>query len=110
MEVKENRFQWFFTFISKNAQTRLVGFTTALIIVLVMVAYFQWKQHLTDDIEVKKAFKEEISRLTKSIQYKDEKYNELADDYINYVKIVTQRNDSIAKENQEFINELRRAK
>ncbi|WP_298220801.1 hypothetical protein [Flavobacterium sp.] len=107
MDIENNRFQWFFTFIGKSAQTRLIGFTTATIIFLSLIAYSQWKQHLSDDKETIKNLKEEISRLTKSVQYKDEKYNELSVDFINYVKDVTKRNDSIAEDNQKFLNELR---
>lgn len=110
MEVENNKFQWFFTFIGKNAQTRLIGFTTGAIILLSIIAYSQWKQHLNDDLEAKKSLKEEISRLTESIQYKEEKYNELSADFIDYVKGVTQRNDSIARDNQNFLNELRQKK
>jgi len=110
MEVENDKFQWFFTFIGKNAQTRLIGFTTGAIILLLIIAYSQWKQHLNDDLEAKKALKEEIQRLTESVRYKDEKYNELSADFINYVKGVTQRNDSIARDNQNFLNELRQKK
>lgn len=108
LQAMNDNFQSFFTFIGKNAQTRLVGWTTATILFLGVVVYSQWNQHLQDDKKILDSKNAEIDRLIKSGNYKDERYNQLSTDYLDYIKTVTQRNDSIAADNQRFLNELKK--
>lgn len=100
----------FMSFIGKRPQTRLSGFTTALIIGLSLLVYFLWQQHLvSDSIIVKNLETERDNAFQERDDYKN-KYLNAVDRFVEYSDQVTRRNDSIAYDNQKFIKELKTIK
>ncbi len=99
-------FKYFFTFISKSPAVRLAGFTTIGFLFFGWISYCFWKQHLLDDVDIKNESKQKDIRIIEA----EKARQQIAVDYLNYVKQTTRRNDSIALDNQRFIEELKRRK
>ena len=100
----------FMSFIEKKPQTRLSGFTTALIIGLSLMVFFLWKQHLVTDSQIVKNMQTQLESVSKDRDDYKSKYLHAVDHFVEYSDKVTKRNDSIAYYNQRFIKELKTIK
>jgi len=108
MTIKTDKLQWFFTFIGKDANKRIIGYTTALIIALSWIVWYLLSEHFERDVEFRRETIKKDSIQETRIKFLEEKNEEKDNRLIEYVMETTRRNDSITYHEKKFIEELKK--
>ena len=108
--VANFKFQYFFTYIRQKPMLQLIGWLTIGLVFFGFISYTQWKQHLNDDKALVISKDDQINRFVRLYENECKKNEKISSDYLDYVIEVKRCNDSIFKDNRDFLKELQKTK